>query len=361
MDFSFDPLVFGQNASCKVAYEEDAEDDERLGEPIDAQRLHVFTFNDKDGGLCGLAGSAAHFGRLQQVHVLGFKGSMAYFDGTPCRCEKMNSLMRKIFWMEHIAKTHGTNVSMVGKDDLLMFVDGFDVIVQSDMRTEVVRLFKKIMKGRRGVLFQGEKNCFPFDKVRKRGGGWESFWGNPLCVHTSVDEEPRVVDFRDTCEIMSRLAPTEGPYRWINSGGYVGDPVSLLAFFKGLAETMQRVKFPDDQAQAQLVQMLFPRINVKVDSSAEIWFSFQNFDDGDVPRINATTERCDADYILDGMPPRNRLTGSLPMMMHFNGNGKPFLGSCISAVMRHVPRNGTYTVFDFDRQKNVSCGTFPAI
>lgn len=336
--------------TCKAGLEH-LESDPRLGQPFTPRHVHVFAFSNVGGwGLCALASSLQHFG--QTLNVLGLDQSSTFFDGTSCNCSGNFGFQKKFWWMQYVLEQRVK--AGIADDDLIMFLDGWDSVAQSSL-SDVVQRYVQVMGGRRGVLFQGEKNCFPFDAFKPRGGGWQVFWGTKVCVQRSVAKAPEQVDGRELCDLMSGMAPTAGPYRWINSGGYLADPVSLVAFFRANRKTEELVKTDGDQTYAQLVQMLYPRIQIRVDSSASIWFAFQNFDAGDVPRVNRTTEACDPDYLMNGTAPRNALTGTSPMLLHFNGNGKPYQGSCSRAIVQRVAKKEHF-LFDYDRQKRVPLG-----
>ena len=370
-----DPLCTGSNASpeekyCKIArnWTQIEEENLRLGESFTPNKVHIFTYaNLRSNGLCMLASTIQHFGHT--LNVMGFDKSDTMFDGTRsvkeqcvctpleqptpsssnfldkmispftgkkpaeqnCTCTEVpiSAIMKKYRWMTYMVEHHdGLGIS---ENDLVMFVDGFDLVAQNPIEP-AKEIFKKVMKGRRGVLFSGEKNCFPFDVQKKRGGGWGWMHGRRICVQQRVSKDPEMIDGNQLCRVMSCKAPTKGPYQWINSGAYMGDVLSLQSFFKAAKRLEIDYDMHDDQAIAQLVQVTFPRINVVTDTHSQVWFSLQNFDKGDVPRIDEKREVCLPNYLIDGKPPVNQLTETSAILMHFNGNGKSFQGSCTNTV-----------------------------
>lgn len=265
-----------------------------------------------------------------------------------CICDSKDKgvFMRKFEWTSYLVN-HAESAG-IGKDDLVMFVDGFDVVAQNPIEG-VKAAYETLLGGKRGIVFSGEKNCFPFDAWDKGGWGW--FHGKDVCVHQRVGGRgPQIVDGKFLCALMTCDAPTKGPYKWLNSGGYVGDVTSLKAFFEASNILSKYYNINDDQAIAQLVQLTFPSLNIVTDSSAEIWFAFQNFKDGDVDRIEEKpSKKCREDYLEHGIEaPVNKLTGTKPMFLHFNGNGKPFQGSCSTNILKYY-RNKEHYFIDFDR------------
>jgi hypothetical protein len=155
---------------------------------------------------------------------------------------------------------------------------------------------------------------------------------------------PRLIKGKDMCALMTNL--TRGPYRWLNSGGYMGDALSVRAMLEGTRAVEARYNGAGggDQTFAQLTQVSFPRINIRVDANASIWFALQNYDEGNVPGIRVGSG-CDLNYT----GAVNRLTGIHSIFMHFNGNGKPFQGSCTAAALRAAAGQGSVYFLDNDR------------
>lgn len=325
--------------SCKPASWFDAESDPRLGKPFTPKQFRIFAFADGEkGGVCDLATTLNGY----TLNVLGFQKSRLHRTDDPAAL----SYMKKLLWMRHVVHHHAND------NDVFLFLDAFDSVAQHDVSLALPR-FTEIMQGKRGVLFQGERNCFPFDEFRSHGGGWAIMHDQNICVDTGT---PRVIQGKDMCSLMSNMSTSSGPYRWLNSGGYMGDALSLRAMLAGTALMEQRYKGAGggDQTFAQLTLVSFPRINMRVDVNAAIWFALQNYENGDVPGIHVHGG-CDANYT----GAVNTLTGIQSIFMHFNGNGKPFQGSCTKAValLRRATALGHEPIvfLDHDRRKRVVC------
>jgi hypothetical protein len=156
--------------SCKPASWFAIEADPRLAMPFTPGKLRVFAFADGDKqGVCSLARTLRGDAML---HVLGFRNSNLHLKTG----ERMSSYMKKLLWMRHVAQEAHV-------DDILLFLDAFDSVAQHNVSLVIPR-YTEAMRGRRGVLFQGEANCFPFDISRPRGGGWSILHNDDICVHT---------------------------------------------------------------------------------------------------------------------------------------------------------------------------------
>lgn len=331
--------------SCKPGAWFAIESDPRLGQSFEPKwdAIRVFVFADGDsGGVCPLARS---MGPKMTLNVLGFRKSQRHFDGTPANASHMSSYMKKLHWMMHLTQH-------AHEDDVLLFLDAFDSIAQQDLESVLPR-FTQLLGGRRGVLFQGERNCFPFDQVKSRGGGWAVMANDDICVDPPAPRAgPFIIKGKDMCALMSnmsatasgRSAPAGGA--WLNSGGYMGDVLSLRAMLAGCAAMQQR--YPNaaggDQTYAQLALVTFPAINMHVDSDARIWFALQNYESGQVPGIGAT--ECDANYTP---------APSHSLFMHFNGNGKGFQASCTKAILRTKTTTTPVSFLDYDRSTRIFC------
>jgi hypothetical protein len=336
--------------SCKPDAWFDIESDPRLGQPFAPRGnvVRVFVFADGDsGGVCPLARS---MGPRVTLNVLGFRKSQRHFDETPANASHLSSYMKKLHWMRHLTQhTH--------EEDVLLFLDAFDSVAQQDLESLLPR-FTQLLGGRRGVLFQGERNCFPFDQVRSRGGGWAVMANDDICVDPPAPRAgPYVIKGRDMCALMSNMSATATPTSakgaggggsglWLNSGGYMGDVLSLRAMLAGCRAMQQR--YPKaaggDQTYAQLALVTFPAINMRVDSDSRIWFALQNYEAGQVPGIGAT--ECDANYTP---------APSHSLFMHFNGNGKGFQASCTKAILRTRASSTPVSFMDYDRSTRIFC------
>jgi hypothetical protein len=356
-------LSLQRKPSCKPDAWFAIESDPRLGQPFEPKRdaVRIFVFADGDsGGVCPLARS---MGPEVTLNVLGFRKSQRHFDGTRANASHTSSYMKKLHWMRHL--TQHTD-----EDDVILFLDAFDSIAQQALDLLLPR-FTRLLGGCRGVLFQGERNCFPFDQVRSRGGGWAVMANDDICVdpagpyiikgtdpHSALapSEGPYIIKGRDMCALMSNMSVTTttsgrgapaggGGGVWLNSGGYMGDVLSLRAMLAGCRAMRQR--YPNaaggDQTYAQLALVAFPAINMHVDSESRIWFALQNYEAGQVPGIGATG--CDANYTPDP---------SHSLFMHFNGNGKGFQASCTKVILR-TKTTTPVSFMDYDRNTRIFC------
>ena len=81
------------------------------------------------------------------------------------------------------------------EDDIIMFVDAYDVLIISDKKT----ILEKFLQKKTPLLFAAEKNCWPLDNVKDR------FPNSPT------------------------------PFKYINSGTYIGYVYFLKKWLRDLA------------------------------------------------------------------------------------------------------------------------------
>jgi hypothetical protein len=66
---------------------------------------------------------------------------------------------------------------------------------------ELLKRYLNITKGKRGIVFSGEKNCFPFDDYKASGGGWRMMWDRMLCVQP--EDTAYYVTGKEMCQLMA--------------------------------------------------------------------------------------------------------------------------------------------------------------
>merc|ERR1711988_198833 len=98
-------------------------------------------------------------------------------------------------------------------------------------------------------------------------------------------------------------------------------------------------------------------LNIEIDQNATVFMNMLQYSRGDLER-----EPCGEDWFLPakgkahGEPPRNRLTGSAPALLHFNGpsHEDSTWPSCFHAFSREF-RNTGHAFYDIDH--NIIIGT----
>lgn len=99
------------------------------------RRTHLFSFADSPKQqVCLLAAGAAQYG--YELNMLGWNKSEHFADGTSCgaACKLQKDMMkaheRKIYWQYDLTQKYAEYG--IHDDDLIVFTDAFDVLLQSD-------------------------------------------------------------------------------------------------------------------------------------------------------------------------------------------------------------------------------------
>ncbi|KDO17046.1 hypothetical protein SPRG_17257, partial [Saprolegnia parasitica CBS 223.65] len=130
--------------------------------PFNVGKVHVITLADDPTrtAICPLAASVYSQGLV--LGVLGWNYSDHFFDGTscgpPCQANRGKDIrigqQKKLHWLHHYFEHHPN----LHDDDLVLFTDAWDVIVNGDTAT-LASIFLKQTRGQRGVIFNGEPSC----------------------------------------------------------------------------------------------------------------------------------------------------------------------------------------------------------
>merc|ERR1719401_528975 len=98
------------------------------------------------------------------------------------------------------------SVGRIAEDDLMVFADGYDVLLQRPL-AELVAAYERWPGS--PYLISGEKNCWPWPHTHKSHGDWDpGMQVNPnksWAVHRWLQVGPK-----DFCN----LVPRKGPYRF---------------------------------------------------------------------------------------------------------------------------------------------------
>ena len=163
------------------------------------------------------------------------------------------------------------NSNAIPPDDLVMFVDGYDVVLNGSKR-EISRRFHAIARGRDVAVFAAELFCWPD---------------------------------RDLEDEYAQRRPTNSAFKYLNSGTYMGRASTLKRIlnenFEGLDDTA------DDQ---RVFTSVFLRTDdIVLDHATAIFLAV-----------------CGAEPHLEELKGRwrNALTGTDPLVYHGNGCGMDF-------------------------------------
>lgn len=332
-----------------------------------SEKLHVFTFADNPQRshrmICQAAATLASFSTKNHVlHVLGWNNSMHYSDGTatelrlPKLDNRSRAFRKKFAWMSYLSK-HYKRLWDIGDDDLILFIDD-DVLVQDDV-AKIRNVYMRAFKNRRGLLFNGEIGCYPIDKER-----------NDQYYIRYKAKSIEIVSSKNVCGLIMRNALGSGPYKGLNSGIYVADPISLRRFFQSVAKILNDDIYDenDDQALAQRAAAQFPEYNrIVTDSNAELsylWYNGNYFGkDAAVHDSPRNASDCTKAWLLpNGKPRLHEQTDKAPIMLHFASNrARPSMEGCFRALLnsQDLKKLPPHLYFlDADRKQKIKLSSY---
>lgn len=152
-------------------------------------------------------------------------------------------------------------VNRLPDDHIVMFIDGFDVIVVQPK----AKILDKFLKENSDLTFASERNCWPYEAMA-----------------STFTKHPHGFDF-------------------INSGCYIGYASKLKAFYKSIAPH----PYESDQKYVYLNYFQNP-CNFKIDHNCEIFLCLYEVNPDDVA-LNASND-------IQCLP-----TNTLPCVLHANG------------------------------------------
>ncbi|OQR95484.1 hypothetical protein THRCLA_07820 [Thraustotheca clavata] len=338
--------------------------------PFKPKRIHFLTLADDDRPEVCLVGSILYqSGHILQI--LAWNHSTRFFDNTTCGVQcganEGNDFrvgqQKKTHWLHHYIM----HTNHLDDDDVILFTDSYDVIIQADVN-ELPNLFLKQTKDRRGIIFNSEPTCGDSFTL---GGDYgdhlrNAVFGVQLYTNTPVKS---VLGWHMCEQIEAKSIASsvgDGPNKFLGSGGFIGD-------VKTVREFLQRVKmvhkkqqdafesgaspffFYGDQISFQLAYVLYPELNAQVDRNGEIFFVvssgvhfgiFENF----LPNFG-----CTDNYFSNGIGSNLTWSHSKPIFFHFPGGYKHLYTTCAKHVLKRIiPISGDQFMFDIDRQRSIS-------
>ena len=345
-----------------------------------ARRVFVLTFSDKRDNLYlhALASSVAHFNGGAPLYVLGLSGrrSPRASEAGRWSIERKSisgtdpGKLKKLWFLGALLE----RASPLGmrEDDLLLFVDAFDVLVQRrlDALPEAFSAFVRASSREAGatadeaaldpeaVAVLCEHNCWPWPQpelegsaagTRRPRGVSMGYMRNATFDVLAASELASTLERR---RLRRRLVRSEGmcaalrararPGTWLhpNSGVYLSTLRGTRALLERLRQLVMLGHF-EDQGMMGLALMQHPRGSIRIDSNASLFSSQYGYNAGWWAR-----PACFDDYFDgDGEPPPQLASGAAPFVMHFNGPaGRHRLGWCVAAFLNHCGRRRQYYI-----------------
>ncbi|RHZ02716.1 hypothetical protein DYB37_003474 [Aphanomyces astaci] len=338
--------------------------------PFAPKNVRFVTLADNPhGGICLLASSIFQDDAL--LEVLAWNYSSTFFDGSTCGAachgnqgnDNRYGQQKKLHWLEHYVE----KTSDLDDDDLVLFTDAWDVIVQANTQ-RLTELFLKHTQNQRGLIFNGEPTCG--DSFNSEGIYGAKLRGKAWNIQVEPNQTPRLVGGNYMCSAIAAKTASNtlvpGPNWSLGSGGILGDVRSLRTFLRRVTEIRvaqeeefklhQTFLFEGDQVLFQIAYLTSPEINVKIDTAAEIFFVISYLiGPGDFNEYGGCASTgCSPQYFHDGVPSKFAWNGVEPVFFHFPGDYKHQFPSCANsaAVYRRQKSPGKY-FFDVDRQRKV--------
>ncbi|KDO17047.1 hypothetical protein SPRG_17258 [Saprolegnia parasitica CBS 223.65] len=345
------------------------------------RRIRFLTLaDDARPNICHLAAAIYQQGNV--LEVLGWDQSDTFFDGTSCGARCKTPLEgaeqvrfgqeKKLYWLLHYFE-HKPDLH---DDDLVLFTDAWDVIVNGDTTT-LTDLFLRHTKHARGVIFNGEPACGDSFTLPSEYGDYlrRRSWR----VQLERDQNPRLIRGDSVCNAMAAktlsTAHIPGPNWSLGSGGILGDVRSFRSILRKVHQIRREQEelfakdphraylFQGDQILFQLAYLQSPEINVKVDASGEIFFVISHLvADGDFDEFSPA-KGCTRNYMAHGLASVYAWNRIAPVFFHFPGDYKEAFWSCAAPTSRYRESRGVgQYMFDVDRSRQVPvadvCPTF---
>eukprot|EP01062_Namystynia_karyoxenos_P026516 TRINITY_DN20573_c0_g1_i1.p1 TRINITY_DN20573_c0_g1~~TRINITY_DN20573_c0_g1_i1.p1 ORF type:complete len:449 (+),score=96.84 TRINITY_DN20573_c0_g1_i1:92-1438(+) len=216
---------------------------------------------------CKMLESAAHVG--VPMEIIGWGGDIAVKDFN----RKEEKLKKKIPFL--YSRVHDW-----ADDTLLMFIDGGDVLWQSGPEA-IYTAFRQLLDETHRVVFGSERNCWIRSLPRETCKDWPTYRGSP--------------------------------YRWLNSGCWIGEVGALRGLLSHVNESVERITMENCPKCGD--QALFGRAYI-----AEGWNRSVRLDHFNTICQNLHSAQADFCEHQPGDKVRNCVTKSTPALFHFNGN-----------------------------------------
>ncbi|RHY38468.1 hypothetical protein DYB30_008077 [Aphanomyces astaci] len=200
--------------------------------------LRVLTLADNPRAveICLTASSVYQSGMVLQV--LAWDHSTEFFDHSSCGgpCSKANTdgdfrvgQQKKVHWLTHYFE-HNADLH---DDDLILFTDAWDVVIQRDLR-ELTAVFLAQTNHQRGVIFNGEPGCG--DSFTLPGMYGDQLRHGAFTVQLDSSYPERTIQGDNMCNMIaaktSMNSLSKGPNWSLGSGGILGDVQSVRAFLR---------------------------------------------------------------------------------------------------------------------------------
>ena len=293
-----------------------------------------------------LASTVAHF-HSSELHVLGLSG-LAAPAGADSRKWPASTwqagrayphIIKRLRYLEssllddRLSSTSAEEAPLgLRDDDLLVYVDGFDVLLQRQV-AELPAAYSRALAAagapEGSVLVSGEVHCWPWPNPDEHKAHWISATDYMPNASFRLGDGKRLQGMQ-VCDALRRASPGHWPYP--NSGSWMAPVRSARQLIVTLRGMLLEGHYHD---QAMLGLLLLQRRSeappIAVDANASIFATQFAYEAARWQR-----PACLADYFDDqGRPPRQQGTQTAPFFLHFNGpSGRWRHGWCTELFAR---------------------------
>ena len=230
----------------------------------------------------------------------------------------MGAIKKKASYLVEVSRNFQEN-------QLYLFVDGFDVIIQRDLHHLAIE-FREYARRRRIssevlLIVMGEKNCWPWPKTTERGSP------RGVSMQYMRNKSIRLLNnsLIESSDVCGTFEKEKGDWKYPNSGVFMGSGTAIKQLASCYAHHLNDGHF-EDQAIMGLCIIQYPK-QILIDVDSSLFLSHYAYN----KKLFSRTA-CDPHYLNErGYPPSQLKTSRIPYVLHFNGpSGKYRMGTCMN-------------------------------
>jgi len=296
------------------------------GRPTSMRRVHFYTFTDTipHPGTCALAEATAELGGV--LRIIGLSKRPGYI------LIHSHSPTLKFLMLQEVIE-YELNEGRIAKDDLMIFADGHDVLLQRPL-AEIVAAYERWPGS--PYLISGEKNCWPWPHTDPSHGKWDP--GMAVAPNTTF---PVHKWLQISASEFCRAIPEKGPYRYPNIGLSMGPVHRFLEVLKRNNRIVLDEDVNDQGAMWLVIIRHALELNMEIDQNAEVFLNMLQYEQGDLAR-----EPCVANFFAE----RNVAIPAAPPAL---AEAEAFV---LTGLLRYCPAGADLTDADICRMAASSLG-----
>mmetsp|Transcript_30808 Transcript_30808/g.55921 ORF Transcript_30808/g.55921 Transcript_30808/m.55921 type:complete len:457 (+) Transcript_30808:45-1415(+) len=304
--------------------------------------VHFYTFSDTvpHPGLCSLAEAAAEVGN--GLRVIGLSKRPGYI------LIHSHSPTLKFLMLQEVLE-YEVSQGRVAADDLMIFSDGHDVLLQKPL-ADILKAYNKWPDS--PYLISGERNCWPWPHSDPKHGSWDL---GGEAVHSN---QSWIINrwIKFTTHDFCRMILEKGPYPYPNIGLSMGPISKVIEVLRRNNRIVLDEDVNDQGAMWLVIMRHAEELNIQIDQHSEVFLNMLEYKKGELER-----EPCGPDWFQGpggSVTPGIRLTNTTPGLLHFNGPSHEdgVWPTCYKEFTQQFRRVGTGHAF-FDVDHNILVGT----